>query len=111
MIEYVTFFIQDEIVKTEKPSCDIEFCSTNIIIEDGDFSEKFYEKNIRKEFDVFLYNRAIYIIEKNIIGNVVGYELNKSVMILINSNNRFSGLIIRIGDEELSILKHAEVLV
>lgn len=111
MIEYVTFFIQDEIVKTENPNCDIEFCSTNIIIEDGDFSENFYEKNIHKEFDVYLYNRAIYIIEKNIIGNIVGYELNKSVMILINSNNKFSGIIIRIGDEELNILKHAEVLV
>lgn len=110
MIEYITFFIQDEIIKTEKPNFDIKFRKTNITIVDRDFSENFYEKNIHKEFDIFLYNRSIYIIDKNIIDNIIGYELNGAVKILINSNNKFSGIILQIGDKELNILRCAKVL-
>ena len=76
MIEYVSFFVQNE--KIIKKSLDINIIleNHNIQIDSHDFDENHTEKTCKRIFNINLYKDNIYVVDKGSYGDLNGYVVS-----------------------------------
>lgn len=110
-IEYISFFAQDEKIVEKEIKNEIILFDDTIKIKESNFSEKNYEKSIRKEFDIVKSNNEIIMLSKNTQGQILAYSLDDRNYILTNQSNDIVGVFMKkILSTELDILKETNIL-
>ncbi len=112
-IEYISYFIMNEIIQCENPKCNIIYHEENIKISDKCFnsdSDVFY-KDVLAEFNIFYINSDILILHSKCNGVLNAYQLDSSDYILADLNGMIAGVVLKcINDKELRTLTQAGVI-
>ncbi len=112
-IEYISYFIMDEIIKCENPNCNIIYHEENIKISDEFFNSDadVFCKDVFAEFDTFYINSDILILYSNFNGVLNAYQLNSKNYILVDFKGMIAGIVLKsINDKEIQILTQAVVI-
>lgn len=112
-IEYISYFIQDEKIVNKPFLNQIEFCNKRIKIVDADWNDKNYETTIKKNFNIFMENDCIGILDCRISGvkSITGYEINSKNYILFDPDKKFVGIVMaKICTEEWDKFRKAKVI-
>lgn len=109
-IEYISFYLQDEIIHKKKLP-NICFSPCKIEITDSAFSDKITSVHYHKEFDLIYNGEDLIIMDKNAAGNFIAHELDKKIHILLGDKNDFSGLLLeQLKYDELIELQKSHIL-
>ena len=96
LVEYISFFAQDEEFARDKTACEIILKSNNVAFACYEFSENNPEKTEGKEFLLTFNEKSVYAIDKNYHNKLFGYQIN-------NENYIFRGCVLKnITTSELS---------
>ena len=111
LIEYVSFFAQDEKIEQTRLNLNITFIDKSIEFYGFDINllhpEERHMKNLKLIFD----EGNLYLLDSKEIINLVWYKINYNNYILFDYDNNFYGLLFRnISDSELNEMKKSEVL-
>ena len=111
MIEYISFFVQDEKITEKSLDLNIILENNNIQITSDDFDENNLEKTYERIFDINLDGANIYVIDKDSYGDLNGYEVMADTYILFDKNMIFRGLFLKnISDKEMNEMKESRVI-
>lgn len=108
-LEYISFFWQDEKVINENKSFDISYNYENILLSDDKLSFDKPSLSYKKEFDSFIYDNNVYIINNGVINSKIdAYYLKDDVWMLFSDANDFVGIEIKnITEEEKKQLQES----
>lgn len=94
-IDYCSFFIQDEKVAFKKRFFNLEFRKA-IEILDEKFSFNKPNISLTKEFDVFISEEDLFVLEKNVVlEKINAYEIGANTYILFSEEDCFEGIMIK----------------
>lgn len=111
MIEYVSFFLQDEFVERVQSEVNIEFKEESLSFSFENLSIDNTALNFQKDFSVQETENNLTIIEKGHYGKVYGYFLSPNNYILIDDERNIIGVNLKnISIHELDVLKQAKVI-
>lgn len=110
-IEYVSFFLQDELIRVENSISEITYKDDNLLIYSEDFTIDNTNLNFQKDFDVLLFENSLIILEARVKNNVYGYSLSGTNYILVDENNIIVGLAFKnISINEMKVLRDVKVI-
>jgi hypothetical protein len=110
-IEYVSLFLQDELIKIENSLTEIIYKDENLLISYKDFTIDNTNLNFKKDFDIHLFENSLIILDVQVKKEVYGYLLSGTNYILVDENNNIVGLAFKnISKNEMDILKDAKVI-
>lgn len=112
-IEYFSYFVQDEKIVNKHFLNLIEFSNKRIEIVNLDWNDKNHETTIKNNFNIFMENDCIGIIDCCIgeSETIMGYEIDNKNYILFDSNKKFAGIVmVNISKEEWNKLRKAKVI-
>ena len=111
MIEYISFFVQDEKIEQNNFKLNFQLINKNIKFDSLNRNKEDYEKRITKNFNINLNNNILYIIDSNDITNLIAYKIDSNNYIFFDKENTFHGLLMRnISNEEIAEMKKSLVL-
>ncbi|WP_143318610.1 hypothetical protein [Clostridium sp. HBUAS56017] len=111
LIEYVSFFAQDEKIKQTSVNLNIKFINKNIEFYGFDMDLNYPEERCMKNFKLHFDKGNIYLLSSEQLDDLIGYEVNHNNYILFDKNNTFYGLLFSdITDAEINEMKQSEVL-
>lgn len=111
MIEYISFFVQDEKIKLNKPNIEIELVNRNIEFCDFSFDKDYLEERLIKSFALNFDNNNLYLLDEECSVDLIGYEINTENYILFDKDNVFQGLLLsNFCDDEINEMKQSLVL-
>lgn len=109
-IEYISYFLQDETIKVGHKKT-IVLDENNLQIYSEEFSVDKMYMGFEKDFETYLIDNCLVILEKNADSNIRGYLLFKNNYILINNHRKVAGVMFDgLSSEELAILYNAKVI-
>ena len=108
-LEYISFFWQDEKVINENKSFDISYNNESILLSDDKLSFDEPSLSYKKEFDSFISDNNVYIINNGVINSKIdAYYLEDDVWMLFSDANDFVGIEIKnITEEEKKQLQES----
>jgi hypothetical protein len=111
LIEYVSFFLQDESVKIGQQLLEIEFQEDSLSFSFDNLSVDNTSLNFQNDFDVFLLENDLIVLEKGFGKKIYAYLLSRDNYILIDKGDNIIGLCFKnISVQELETLKEAKVI-
>ena len=111
LIEYVSFFVQDEKIKQTSVNLNITLINKNIEFYGFDMSLNYPEERCMKNFKLNFDKGNIYLLSSEELDDLIGYEVTHNNYILFDKNNVFYGLLFtNISDAEINEMKQSEVL-
>jgi hypothetical protein len=110
-IEYVSFFLQDELIRVENSMPEIIYKDDSLLICSECFTINNTKLNFMKNFNVILFENSLIVLEERIKNDVYGYPLSGTNYILVDANNIIVGLAFKnISMNEMKILRNAKVI-
>lgn len=110
-IEYISYFFQDEKIEEKEIDINILIKNENIMLSDIEFSEKRYHIQEYRDYDISMFHKGIYIIEKGIRDDLEAYPINDQNYILLNREERICGLmLLEISEKDIRELEKSEVI-
>ncbi|MBY6837968.1 hypothetical protein FDG50_12625 [Clostridium botulinum] len=104
MIEYVSFFAQDEKIGQMSLNLNITFDCFNIDANPP-------EEKIMKNFILNFNDNNLYLLDSEASQYLIGYEINIDNHILFDQDNIFRGILLsNISDEEIKDMRQSAVL-
>ena len=109
-IEYVSFFVEDEML-TEDIKYDIGYKNDSILIIDERFTFDKRYIDVKMEFNQYIQNRDVFVISKEAKKNLIGYRLDDDHYILFDDEDNFSGVVFKnLTDKQMEELKKSNVI-
>lgn len=110
-IEYVSFFIQNELIQVDDSKLGIVYSEDNLLISSANFSIDTTNLSFMKDFDILFSENNLIILEEGIKNSVFGYSLNGTNYILVDENNNIVGLAFKnISLDEIKVLREVKVI-
>lgn len=110
-IEYVSFFIQNELIKVDDSKLGIVYSEDNLLISSANFSIDTTNLSFMKDFEILFSENNLIILEEGIKNSVFGYSLNVTNYILVDENNNIVGLAFKnISLDEIKVLREVKVI-
>lgn len=111
LVEYASFFLQDELIKLGPQILDIEFQKENLRFLFDNLSVDNTHLDFQNDFDALLMEDYLVILEKGFNKKIFAYFLDVDNYILMDEGDNIIGLCFKnILSGELDILKEVEVL-
>lgn len=111
LIEYVSFFAQDEKIEQTSLNLNITFINKNIEFYGFDMNANYPEERHIKNFKLNFDKGNLYLLNSEKLADLIGYEINYNNYILFDKDNHFYGLLFsNICDSEINEMKQSEVL-
>ncbi len=111
LIEYVSFFAQDEKIEQTSVNLNITLMNKNIEFYGFNMDLNYPEERCMKNFTLNFYKGNLYLLSSKEFCDLIGYEVNHDNYILFDKNNAFYGMLFsNISDAEISEMKQSEVI-
>ncbi|WP_252251033.1 hypothetical protein [Clostridium sp. ZBS13] len=111
MIEYVSFFAQDEKIGQMSLNLNITFVTKNITFDCFNIDANPPEEKIMKNFILNFNDNNLYLLDSEASQELIGYEINIDNHILFDQDNTFCGILLsNISDEEIKEMRQSVVL-
>lgn len=111
VVEYVSFFLQDEHIEQVQTNVNIELREESLYFNFEELSVDNTALNFQKDFVVQLYEKNLVVIENGYCGKIYGYLLSGNNYILVDNEDNIIGLNFKnISIQELEILKEVKVI-
>lgn len=111
MIEYVSFFAQDEKIQQMSLDLNITFVNKNIEFNCLNMDEKHPEEKSMKNFMLNFNNNNLYVLDSEVLVDLIGYKINSNNYILFDKDNVFRGLLFsNISEDEIKEMRQSLVL-
>lgn len=111
MIEYVSFFAQNEQIEQISLNLNITFVNKNIEINCLNMDENHPEEKLARKFRLNFDNNNLYLLDSEVLVDLMGYEINTNNYILFDKDNVFHGLLLsNISEDEIKEMKESLVL-
>lgn len=111
LIEYVSFFAQDEKIEQTSLNLNIKFINKNVEFYGFDMDLNYAEERYMKDFKLYFDKGNIYLLSSEESVDLIGYEVNHNNNILFDKSDIFYGLLLsNISDDEINEMKQSEVL-
>lgn len=110
-IEYISFFVRDEILLNTEIKNKIIYTNDSILITDERFNFDDRYIDVKMEFNQYMQDRDIYVIDKTAKVDLIGYRIDDDNYILFDNDNNFSGVVFKnLTDDELKELKKSTII-
>ena len=110
-IEYISFYVGKKISKSSH-NYNINYIEYSIKLIDEIFEstqEATYYSDII--FETYLNNDVLYFIDKKAVKNLIAYKINEDNYILMDQNNKVSGMVLKnFTEKELEIINSTELM-
>jgi hypothetical protein len=111
IIEYISFFLQDEKVIKGMKNINMILAENNLTISSASFSENNHEIFKEKDFFVMIEGNIIAAIDRDETGCLLGHKLNESNYILVNQKIEIVGKLLKnITEIEKNVLTECAVI-
>lgn len=111
MIEYVSFFAQDEKIQQMSLDLNITFVNKNIEFNCLNMDEKHPEEKFMKNFMLNFNNNNLYVLDSEGLVDLIAYEINSNNYILFDQDNVFRGLLFsNISEDEIKEMRQSLVI-
>lgn len=95
LVEYISFFAQDEEFVRDKTACEIIFISNSVAFACDGFSENSPEEREEREFALTYIENSVYAIDKSYHNKLFGYQIDKENFMLFDEDYVFRGCILK----------------